>query len=257
MSTEFTRMSVNDWEVESLRATAFHAQNEDLDPGVWWKGATETEPETQLIQAKGAEKRLLGAFSGGQLTLLLRPGRIDWLLGRSSNADEQMSAELISSVGRFVEIVSRFTEVVNRWLPMSPPLSRIAFGAVLLLPVPDRVTGYRKLAPYLPAVTIDPEGSRDLLYRINRPRTSQIGTKDLQLNRLSTWAVGSFEFKAFSVSGGQAIVTPGERAFACRVELDMNTAAEYRGQFVPEQLPATLKELVDLGVEITEKGDVP
>jgi hypothetical protein len=86
---------------------------------------------------------------------------------------------------------------------------------------------------------------------------SQSGTKDLLLNRLSTWAVSSVQFKAFSLTGRQAMLTPGERAFVCRVELDINTTAEFSGVFVPDQLRETLNELVQLGVEIVGKGDVP
>jgi hypothetical protein len=257
MSNEFTRASVSDWEVNSLRVTAFPVPNADIEPSGWWRSTTETEPETVLVQAKLGQKQFQGNFAGGQLTLLLRPGRIDWLLGSAALDDQQGTGQLIPSVGRVDAMCSRFKELVDRWLLLSPPLRRLAFGAVISLAVSDRVMGYKKLAPYLPAVKIDPEGTRDLSYRINRPRMSQTGIKDLQINRLSTWGMAAFEVKAVSISGGQATTTPGERAFACRVELDINTAEEYPGNLVPEQLPATFKELVDLGVEIIEKGDVP
>jgi hypothetical protein len=198
-----------------------------------------------------------GTFEGGELTLRLQPGRIDWLLGSAASI-EQQAAQLISSVGRFDEVRSRFSGLIERWLPMSPSLSRIAFGGVVLLPAPDRVTGYRMLAPYLPSVKLDPEGSSELLYRINRPRMSH-AIKDLRLNRLSTWAVGAFQITAFSITGTgkQATVTAGERVFACRIELDINTVAEYPGEFIPEHSQQTFNELVQLGVEIIEKGDVP
>jgi hypothetical protein len=258
MSNELGRASVRDWEVESLRVTAFPTQNAEVKPDDWWQVVTGTEAETQLVQAKLGEKRFQGNFAGGQLTLRVQPGRIDWFLGRAVNAEQQAIGEMISTVGRFDETCSRFTELVERWLPISPPLHRIAFGGAILLPVADRVTGYKRLVPYLPSVKIDPVGSRDLLYRINRPRMSQTGIKDLQLNRLSTWAVGSFEFKALSISGGQtSIVTPGERTFVCKVDIDINTAAEFSGEFVPDQLRETLNELVQLGNEIIEKGDIP
>jgi hypothetical protein len=258
MSNEIKRASISDWEVESLRVTAFPTQNAEVKPDNWWQEVVGTEPETQLVQAKRGEKRFQGAFEGGQLTLLLQPGRIDWFLVRGANTEEVASEELTSSVGKFEKVCSRFTEVVGQWLPISPPLHRIAFGGTVLLPVADRATGYKRLVPYLPSVSIDPEGSRDLLYRINRPRMSQTGLKDLQLNRLSTWAVGSLLSGEVSIIGGQAtIVAPREQAFACRVELDINTAAEFSGIFVPDQSRETLNELVQLGVEIVEKGDVP
>ena len=257
MSDEIKRAAISDWEVESLRVTAFPAQNAEVKPDDWWQGVVGTAPETQLVQAKLGEKRFQGTFENGQLTLRLQPGRIDWLLSRRTNTDQAESGELISSVGKFDKACARFTELVERWLPVSPPLGRIAFGAVVLLPVGDRVTGYRRLMPYIPSVTIDPERSRDLLYRINRPRMSQTGIKELELNRLSTWTVGSFVLKAFSITGGQATFVTPEQAFACRIELDINTAAEFSGVLVPNQSKETLNELARLGVEIVEKGDVP
>jgi len=229
-----------------------------VKPDNWWQDVVDSEPETQLIQAKRGEKRFQGAFEGGQLTLQVRPGRIDWLLGPAVSNDEQPTGEFIPSVGRFDAMCHRFKELVDRWLPSSPSLNRIAFGGVILLPVPDRATGYKRLVPYLPSVKIDPIGTRDLLYRINRPRISRTGIKDLRVNRLATWSVGTVAFESFTVTGGQLpIVTRGKEAFVCRVELDINTAAEFSGQFVPHQSKGTLVELVELGVEIIEKGDVP
>jgi hypothetical protein len=254
-SNEIERASISDWEVESLRVTAFPTQNAELKPDNWWQGTVGSEPETQFVQGKLGEKRFQGAFEGGQLTLRVQPGRIDWLFGGANTEQAASRGELILSSGKFENVSPRFTELVQRWLPMSPPLSRIAFGAVVLLPVQNRVTGYKKLVPYLPSVKIDPEGSRELLYRINRPRMSQTGIKDLHIHRLSTWAVA--DVRVVSINAGQATVNPVEGTFLCRVELDINTAAEFSGGFDPDRSQKTLKELIQLGIEILEKGDVP
>jgi len=65
-------------------------------------------------------------------------------------------------------------------------------------------------------------------------------------------------FKALSITGGQpTMVTPGEQANVCRLEFDINTAAEFPGELVGDQLRETLNELVQFGVEIIEKGDIP
>jgi hypothetical protein len=239
--------------------TAFPAQNAEVKPDHWWQEVVRTEPETQLVQAKLGEKRSQGAFEGGQLTLRLQPGRIDWLLGPPASKLQQVTEEeTLSLVGRFDAKFPRFRELMDRWLPLSPPLNRIAFGGVVLLPVPDRQSGYKRLQTYLPCVTIDPEGSRDLLYRINRPRMSGTGIKDLAINRLTTWSVSTITFKAFTITGGQpSTVTSGSGAFFCRIDLDINTAAEFSGGFVPDQLEKALNELVGFGIEIIEKGDVP
>lgn len=258
MSSEHQRASVHDWDVEFLRVTAFPSQTAEFKYDDWWQKVVGIEPDTHLVQAKLMETRFQGAFEGGQLTLRLQPGRIDWLLGPPPRSEERTMEELIPSVGRFDEACPRFKELVDRWLPLSPPLSRIAFGGVVLLPVADRLTGYKRLVPYLPSVKVDAEGTRDLQYRINRRRISQTGMKDLQVNRLSTWSVGTITFKAVSITGGQPpMVLPGEQVFVCRLELDVNTAAEFSSVFVQEQLPESFNELVHLATEIIEKGDIP
>jgi hypothetical protein len=45
--------------------------------------------------------------------------------------------------------------------------------------------------------------------------------------------------------------------FAVRLEVDMNTVPEYPTPLEPQNLPDLFGELVDLGAEVTEKGDIP
>jgi hypothetical protein len=254
--SEFKRISLHDWEVETLRASNFLASNANVNAEKWWQSVVGAEPETEVVKSKVGEKVQQGPFGDtAQLTLRLQPTRIDWLL--SPTVQEQRTAG-ISSVGRFDEICPRFVELVDRWFSLSPPLSRIAFGAIVMFPVVDLVQGYRQLQEYLPVLKIDPEGSSDLLYRINRKRDSQSGIKDLKINRLISWVVASIEYRALEVFPGHtAVAAPSAQTFACRVEMDVNTGAEFSGQFSPVQSPVVFKELVQLGYEIVEKGDVP
>jgi hypothetical protein len=44
---------------------------------------------------------------------------------------------------------------------------------------------------------------------------------------------------------------------ACRLELDISTMPEWEGELPHDGLPEVFRELVDLGQEIAEKGDIP
>jgi len=131
-----------------------------------------------------------------------------------------------------------------RWLAGCPPLQRLAFGAVLTRPVDDLLTGYRQISDYLPFVQLDPESSSDFSYQINRPRNSTV-ISGLRINRFSRWSVARVFASTFDTQIG------------CRVELDINTAQEFQGELPQEKLPVIIQELVDLGKEIAENGDIP
>ena len=260
---EVNRASLHDWEVESLRATAFLSPEGEIKPDNWWRDVVGSEPETQVFQSKLGQKHHQGTFGGGQLTLRILPSRIDWILGKLQGiavggaTTPEPDAGGIPTIGHFDEICPRFSELITRWFHLGPSLTRLAFGVIVLLPISDRVEGYRRLAAYLPALKIDAEGSSDLLYRINRKRNSESGIENLRLNRLSTWSVASVEYKQIEITSGRATVASGEPAYTCRVEMDINTAPDFPGNFLPEKCPAVFEELIRIGSEILEKGDVP
>ena len=48
----------------------------------------------------------------------------------------------------------------------------------------------------------------------------------------------------------------GQGQYACRLELDMNTAQEHKGELPKSALPGIFQELCEYGEEIADKGDV-
>jgi hypothetical protein len=132
----------------------------------------------------------------------------------------------------------------------------LAFGAVLLSPVDTKQLGYQQLNRLLPFIELDTEGISDFLYQINRPRDTTTQIEGLQINRLSKWNVATFRQVNFIV--GQTSVRTSRRSevFACRLELDMNTHQDFSGELLPEQLPEVFNELIALGREIKNEGDV-
>jgi hypothetical protein len=168
-------------------------------------------------------------------------------------------------LGGFEESLSSFLDLVRRWfdLPSRPSIQRVALGAVLLQPVESRQAGYRRIAEYLPAVQIDPEGSSDFLYQINRPTKSAI-IPGQALNRLSKWYVAAFTpFRIqMQLPPPQAQLLPGmllagPGIFTCRVEMDLSTSQSYTGELPPDQVAQVYNEMVELAKDIANKGDRP
>lgn len=138
-------------------------------------------------------------------------------------------------------------------MPFSKP-----FGAILLQRVEDLRIGYQQITKYIQDVKLHPEYMNDFVYRNNKPRESTTNITDLKINRLTTWSVRSF----FEI---QDVLLPdtgliqhfqSPKNFACCLELDINTAREYQGEFDKEQLFKILMDLAELGKEIAQKGDV-
>ena len=148
---------------------------------------------------------------------------------------------------------------MQKWLEKSPPLNRLAFGAILLSPAESVPEAYRALDKLLPSVDIDPDRTRDLIYRINRRRSSRCGIEGLEVNRLSTWGavtVSTVEVE-LSIEGSKKVRQSQTSQYACRLEIDINTALGFGGELDKAILPALFDELVDLGSEIITEGDIP
>lgn len=125
-------------------------------------------------------------------------------------------------------------------------------GLVLLGPdYQDRASGYDSLQPFLPAVHLDGQSS-DFMYRINRQRPSQVAAT--LVNRVSLWSV----VRMLDVELGSAAM-PVNKAeqYRRRVALDINTAQEQDAEFDASMQSRLIHELLDLGLEISEKGDIP
>lgn len=245
----------SDWEAETLRLTGLLPAN-DEEAADWWGQVVGEEPETTSLR-RGVERRVEGPFRGRRLSLVVKPDRVDWVLSPSaSDEDEDLR---FASTGRFVESLDAIREVGNVWLERGHGISfqRLAFGAVLLFPVDDTQSGYRRIRSYLPAVTLDPEGSSDFSYRINRPRMSGKLGFGLRINRLATWSVAMLQVGTLSPQGPRVVRSLGPRVHACRLELDINTDAEYEGQLDAAQLRPLFQELTEYALEIAREGDKP
>ncbi len=237
------------WQAESLRLTVFRLPTavapESLD---WWKGVVGSEPENRVESPRINVRREDGLFLGGRLSLNVSPARIDWVLAAESKPEE-----VSTGLGPVEEGVKRFMEALNGWLKLARPVQRLAVGVVASLGVPDRLSGYRAIQGFLQDVKLDAEHISDFLYQINRPRQSKV-IPALKINRLSKWSVSLSRTLQLIVGAAPQASFGGPEEFACRLELDINTAAEHEGE-----LPTldVLPELVRLALEISDRGDIP
>ncbi|MDQ7034545.1 MAG: hypothetical protein Q9P01_06835 [Anaerolineae bacterium] len=114
--------------------------------------------------------------------------------------------------------------------------------------------GYEKLTELLP-FKIDAENSSDFFYQINRRRNSNT-ISNLELNRLSKWSVLKLQTALIrtDIAANQLITLP--EAYACRLELDINTIQNFEGELDQDKLSDLFYELINLGKEIATKGDI-
>ena len=250
--------SLSDWEVNSVRATTFIGPDFDVHPEIpWWNQVVENDAEESHIRRSVGELQESGVFEHKRLVLDIKPGRADWRLSALPGLPGELP-ELVPTIGPLDGVLTAFLKLTDRWLAVCPPVTRMAFGAILVKPVTDRETGYSSISRLLPRVEIDPENSFDFLYQINRPRTSLSGIVGLRLNRLSKWSVLATTMVQVAPSGGGGRLVRETRQprFFCRLELDMSTDSEFSGDFSGDNTRTVFHELADLGREIAEEGDI-
>lgn|SRR5574341_33157 len=250
------RLPPSAWDVNVLRLTLFPAPIQIGGHGNWWQTLVGEPPLKVMSEPRIGSYQATGPFRQATLILNIDLQRIEWVLTPSE-----------SELGSFPRILSGFEEgielfynIANAWYDsgIAPPVVRLAFGAVLFAPVESHADGYSRLSAYLP-FELDPEHSSDFLYQINRRRASQTGIGGLIINRLTRWSVattGQVHFR-LSPRSGESIQQHSPPIYACHLELDINTDPEFEGELSAAQQESVLKELVALGREIAQEGDIP
>jgi hypothetical protein len=246
-----------DWQTMLLRFTAFPSEPITTLPVGTWERVIGQPPTSQLSQPRAGELLEEGPLDLGSLRFSASTNRIEWLL--TDSKELSLLPDDFPVFGSFAETLNMFQLQVSSWLADSrPQLQRIAFGAILLERVKTREEGYIQLDRCLPSVNIDTTGSTDLLYQINRPRTSVVGIPGLKVNRLSKWAVATWSLVNVPLNRAlhTALATITPEGYALQLELDINTDANNRNDLDPDRLIPMFNELVELGEEIAYMGDI-
>ncbi|MBT4485537.1 MAG: hypothetical protein HOC71_17860 [Candidatus Latescibacteria bacterium] len=241
-----------EWFVGQLRLTIFPSSPQNITDVNWWADLTGEQPEEKVIKPNQGFYSESGPFENNILLLNVVPPKIDWVWAIPIN--KQVEPDRIPVIGDYFESHEFFVNIMEKWLNSVSDIkfNRLAYGAVLLMPVKDKVSGYKKIANYLPEVRLDPENSRDFFYQINRPRHYS-SKPELSINRLMKWKVLKQSY--FLSTSPQSVMATAEDNFACQVELDINTSNEISTELPSEEIINIWHELALLGIEISEKGD--
>ena len=244
------------WEAEQLRATFFVAPGVNVgDSESWWVSVVGAPPAEVRSRPGEGTIQTSGSLQGKPLTLISRPERIDWIFQAKIEPSEAPPSSGFPSLGPYPEQLEQFLRLLTDWSRSDLPVVRLAMGSILLRRVSNLAQGYRELARLLPGVQYDAESVSDLFYQINRPRSST-SVSSLRINRLSRWSVmqaGSIGLTLGPEGGAVLPSLPSQ--FACRLELDINTAVS-RSPLSVNQIESLLGELEQLGLEIADRGDI-
>lgn len=252
-----TRTFAQGWRVEALRMTGFAAELiKDQEHLQLWSNITGESPEKRVQNLKRAVLHEEGPFKNGMLILEIQQIRMDLLY--TAHVGDLTESKETPTLGLFGEIISDFEQLADKLFSSEsfPPLQRIAFGFILANPVKDRKEGYRKLANFLP-FAIDAENSSDFFYQINRPRVINLPTEKIDINRLSKWSVAGYEMIAVQIKPELRPLSSSSPLYVIRLEVDINTTQNFTGSFNKKALLTIFKKLIDFGVELSEKGDIP
>jgi len=251
---------ISQWQVQGVRLTAFPSPLAKIDNSTWWKELLGTEAESRNIRPLKGELTEQGPFEKGALALQTSPLRIDWNLGVNLEAELDSDKPRLPTLGSFPEVGDKFVKLMAAWLNSTtvPSLQRLAFGAVLRLPVGSREDGYKLLGKYLPSIDLSPE-SRDFFYQINRVKKSKVPqVAGLLINRLNRWSCVTFQLSLFQqqADGRSRTHVAGDTSYACSLELDISSDADFMNELPKQSLDQLYREMYDFGKDIASRGDV-
>ena len=242
-----------DWQAEALRFSAFVADPIDVPGNRLWERVTHRRPDS--LQEHQTPQPLVieeGPFGIGQaLRSEVRSDRLDLRLVPAP-VEDSFGVLLL---GPYNEVITPFRKAMQQWLASAncPSFVRIAFGAVLLLEVEGLEDGHRRLGKFL---SLNVEGASDLEYKINRPRPSSV-IQGLEINRLCGWSLIKVVAGTIEISANDeppAKISARTLKHMCRLELDVNTVRSNTQEL--NRVGSIFGELVDIGAEISECGDI-
>ena len=256
-SLPLTTFKKSEWLTEVLQLTAFAKTNPE-SPENWWESVVSGQPAQRIIRPFYSDT---GLFENGLMQLNIQTQslqlyRIDWLYTYNPQSPYDKN---LYNIGSLDEAIKKFSSVIQKWLAFAPPVNRLAFGAGLMHPVKGSSEGYKYISKYLNAVKLESDTSSDFIYQINRPRVSKVkDIKDLKINRISNWSVAMRKSFEFTLSGQTLPMQPTEKLLqsACLLKIDINTNPEATEDLPNNKVNFIFDELVSLGVEISEKGDI-
>ena len=247
-----------DWAVQRLRLSLFSSEAIPATESEWKAITGQDEAETRTAVPNG--KQYSGKFMGGILTTAYAGSRCDIVVNvdDTTATTEESSEVRLPCFGEWNSVSSVFEEKLSPVLEaLEFPIIRIAFGAVLLSQSDSREHSYEKLGKLLASVEVDGKNSRELIYRINWPKISNV-VPDLELNRITNWSSMNFRPMLLQLQAGEVAVTQVKsELYSVRLEMDHNTSAGHKVPIEKAQRVPIFCELVTLARGNAEAGERP
>ncbi len=249
---------LGDWKVNNLRLTHFPADTFEVRQCDWWESIVGKQPEKRESRPSVQRHTDVGEFEAGRLVNSISRARIDW---HYVALEREPQPAPFSELGGLPDVLPMFVQLMKKWFKEAPGARRVALGGAMHAPVDSRKDGNVKLGEYVPSLKFDdPENTTDLMYRVNRRRPSEV-LEGTMLNRLCTWSVVESVLTEISAQpGGDLPIDArqvGEKAFVCRLELDINRDQFFQGIIERDLLAEVLDELADTAKQFVREGDVP
>lgn len=251
MSEQRIATSDIQWEAESLRFTAFPPLSVSFEIQPLWGRLVGRSPEEVSERPQQGLRIETGALGERQLVVSQLPSRLDIVLGAKAGIANTLEIPFIS-LGAYESAVEPHATLIRKWLSTAPAVGRIAYAPIVLCRVNSKEEGYRLLQQLLPQLPIDPVNSQDLVWQINRPRSSKV-VSEVKIYRLQRWTVLRRQKLDFVSAPAQTTVIPTMQEDAVRLELDIST--EPPGPLPSEALTGLFDELLDSAHEIMVSGD--
>jgi hypothetical protein len=223
-----------EWQVEMLYIEAYSDKIANVSASEIWGAQLDFEPDEVHQFKRERMEGQEGDHKNGRIVLIKRQDQVEWRY--QANQDDESAGFPI--VGSLEDELSVIVELGKRWL-RSPELfivNDLVFGAMLLNPADSLHSGFDTLKRYLPSLRT--EGLSDVLYRVNRPRNSQV-VDNLLVNRETWWTVAR-----------------SYQDYATRLRFDINTKADKTEPLSPTCLVKLLEEMVNWGLELSMEGDI-
>jgi hypothetical protein len=244
------------WEAAIWRFTPFfkalpNAPYEEVYQAFF--GMAPNEPELTQEMPPEAVGYLASVRDGAVYGAVFFEGKIDFIATPLLALPKKKSEGPIPTFESECTQVKWFIDRAENWLPTAEGVNRVGIGARFISKQESKEDCYKTLADKLPAVQIDPKGSSDFFYRINRSRELDFDGKRFKVNRLCSWSAGFFKFEFESSEGHEHKVVN----FAALADPDVNTTPAFNlGQLDATEKLSLTKVLFEIVLQLGEKGDV-
>ncbi len=249
-----TRQDNSSWIVGSFRATGIFSPPSAPELDLIFKACAQAEPSSEHVNRREGSRVLSGQFHGGKLDVTLAVNRVD--VSISPDIESQTFDPMnFPAIGDLWAARQGFSQIFAALTENFFDYTRLAVGGTFLLPEASPQASYSRLTNLLPSVCIDAENSRDLFYRINRPRMATIEGNSFPCNRVASWSAVQMQTHFSDPTGAE--ISPSTSKFAVHLETDVNTlaAVDLRGLSKAQKF-MIFERLEAFCVELIEKGDV-